>query len=96
LREELGVEPVELHRLIQFRMNYGPGDNMISELYEGVIDPTGVKIDPEEIERLAYYRILELATLLDEREPAFSPWFAQLLRWYIGKPSALDPVRHPP
>ena len=89
MHEELGVAPPELHKLIQFRMNYGPGDNMISEMYTGTIDPGAVKIDLEEVERIAYYSISELETMLDEKESAFSPWFAQLLRWHMGKPSTL-------
>jgi isopentenyl-diphosphate delta-isomerase len=89
MQEELGIGPLHLRRLTQFRMTYGPGDNMISELYEGTVDPTIVTMDPEEIERIDHFTVTELVTLLENHEQAFSPWFDQLLRWYTGKPSAL-------
>jgi isopentenyl-diphosphate delta-isomerase type 1 len=90
LQEELGAGPLTLRRLVQFRMNYGPGDNMISELYEGSIAPAAVSFDAGEIEQISYFDLDRLLLLLESREIAFSPWFAQLLRWYAEKPSALD------
>ena len=92
LREELGIGPLMLRRLVQFRMNYGPGDNMISELFEGIIDPATIRFDPEEIEQVDYYDLAQLGVLIETQKTAFSPWFAQLLRWYTGQPSALDVI----
>jgi hypothetical protein len=57
MKEELGVEGIEIERLTKFRMNYGMNDNEISELYQGSGRPWDlVKFDPVEIETIAYAR----------------------------------------
>lgn len=89
LSEELGVEQVPLKRLIQFRMNYGPNDNMISELYEGTIDLKSIKINQHEIEQLVCNTLAEHEEMRKAGDMAFSPWFTQLLRWYTGQPFEL-------
>jgi isopentenyl-diphosphate Delta-isomerase len=90
LKEELGVEGIDIQALVKFKMNYGPNDNEISELYKGVVDPAIVKFDPVEVERIDYYSLPELQKLLAEREIVFSYWFEQILQWYLGNPSALE------
>lgn len=87
LKEELGVENIPLQRLLQFRMNYGPGDNMINELYEGSIKPHEIDPDMNEINRILYCFPSELEHLMSTGKYAFSPWFKQLLFWYEQRPS---------
>ena len=41
-----GCNRVDINRLIKFKMNYGPNDNEISELYKGVVDPAVVSLTP--------------------------------------------------
>jgi isopentenyl-diphosphate delta-isomerase type 1 len=90
LQEEMGVEEIELEALIKFKMNYGPNDNEISELYRGRVDPTKVKFDPVEIERVDYFSLAELEEQLENKDANFSYWFGQILHWYLGKASALE------
>jgi 16S rRNA (adenine1518-N6/adenine1519-N6)-dimethyltransferase len=90
LREELGLPAIELTRLLQFRMNYGPGDNMINELYKGILDGAAPRIDHQEIARIAYYTLPELEEMMRAGETPFSSWFVQLLRWYTGKPTTMQ------
>lgn len=90
LREELGLEAVELTRLLQFKMNYGPGDNMINELYEGTLEGAPPRIDRHEIAQIAYYTLPEMEEMMTAGELPFSSWFVQLLRWYTGKPTTLQ------
>jgi isopentenyldiphosphate isomerase len=90
LREEMGVEEIDLEPLIKFKMNYGPNDNEISELYRGKVDPAKVKFDPVEIERIDYFSLATLEEQLENKDANFSYWFGQILRWYLGKPSALE------
>jgi isopentenyl-diphosphate delta-isomerase type 1 len=85
LREELGVEDIPLTRLVQFKMNYGPNDNEFSELYEGVIDDTPLRIDPHEVDEITYHTISELEEMMVVEIPPIAPWFTQLIRWYTGK-----------
>jgi isopentenyldiphosphate isomerase len=90
LREELGLEPPRLTRLLRLKMNYGPGDNMINELYEGLCEPGALAVDQREIARTAIYTLDELEDMLTQGQVLFAYWFAQLLRWYDGKPSAVQ------
>jgi isopentenyl-diphosphate delta-isomerase len=90
LREELGLPPIPLRRLVQFRMNYGPGDNMINELYEGVCNSNLLTIDRKEIEQIAYHTIPELEEMIALERIPFASWFVQLLRWYTGKPAVIQ------
>src|SRR5688572_17064965 len=54
MKEEMGVDGIELKPLIKIRMKYGVNDNEISVLYKDTIDPTRVKFDPVEIESIQY------------------------------------------
>lgn len=90
LREEMGLEGIDLQPLIKFKMNYGPNDNEISTIYEGMLDSAAIRFDPVEVERVDYYRKAELEEQLENKEIVFSYWFEQILRWYFGKPSALE------
>jgi isopentenyldiphosphate isomerase len=90
LKEEMGVEGIGLQPLVKFKMNYGPNDNEISELYQGVVDPALVKFDPVEVERIDFYSLPELEELLLKKPSLFSYWFEQILWWYLGNRSALQ------
>lgn len=90
LLEELGLEPIHLRRLVRFKMKYGPNDNMINELYEGVSDGKRLAVDRREIAQIAYHAIPELEEMIASGQVPFSSWFVQLLRWYTGKPAAME------
>jgi isopentenyl-diphosphate Delta-isomerase len=87
LREELGIESILLKQVLQFKMNYGPNDNIISALYEGTIDREKIIIDKNEVAKIMYYSLPQLEELYAQGEASFSRWFLQLLLWYWGKPS---------
>lgn len=82
LKEEMGVENIEIKKLSKFSMNYGLNDNEISELYEGVVDSNQVKFDPVEIESVDYITSDQLKQMLREDESKFCYWFIQLLNLY--------------
>jgi len=89
LREELGVGQVHLSRLLQLRMNYGPHDNMINELYEGVCDVDDnepLTINRHEIQQIVYHTIPEIEEMMALGQVPFTSWFVQLHRWHTGKP----------
>ena len=90
LKEEMGVEGIEIEPLVKFKMNYGPNDNEISELYQGIVDPSVVRFDPVEIERIDYYSLPELQKLMGSEKHNLSYWFEQILQWYLGEPSAVQ------
>jgi isopentenyldiphosphate isomerase len=89
MKEEMGVDGIEVKPLVKFRMNYGPNDNEISTLYEGGVDPVNVKFDPIEIEEINYYSLEELQEMIEEGDTKFCSWFVELLNWHAGKPSKM-------
>jgi 16S rRNA (adenine1518-N6/adenine1519-N6)-dimethyltransferase len=93
LAEELGLRHANIHALIKFKMDYGPNDREICQLYEGNVDPALVHFDPQEVEWVASYRLDDLEAMILEGKAAFSGWFIQLIHWYLGRPSALQVLK---
>jgi isopentenyl-diphosphate Delta-isomerase len=90
MKEEMGVEGIEVKPLVKFRMNYGVNDNEICTLYEGAVDPAKVKFDPVEIEEIYYFNLNELREMINEDNVQFCGWFVELLNWYTGKPTKMS------
>jgi isopentenyldiphosphate isomerase len=90
MKEEMGVEGIEIKPLVKFRMNYGVNDNEISTLYEGLVDPSKVKFDPVEIEEIYYLSMDELQEMIGKSEVKFCGWFVELLNWQLGKPTGMS------
>lgn len=84
MREELGVEGIEIERLTKFRMNYGVNDNEISELYQGVVNPELVQFDPVEIESVMYLSMDELRRMLQDDSQSLCRWFVEMLDLYFN------------
>jgi isopentenyl-diphosphate Delta-isomerase len=89
MKEEMGVEGIEIKPLVKFRMNYGVNDNEISTLYEGMVNPKEVRFDPVEIEEIYYYNMDELQEMIKEGRVKFCGWFIELLNWYWEKPTKM-------
>jgi isopentenyl-diphosphate delta-isomerase len=89
IKEELGLEGIEIEPLVKFKMNYGVNDNEISVLYQGAVESRKVNFDPVEIEDIFYYLPRELRQMADEGKVELCGWFLELLRWHEGEPSSL-------
>ena len=85
MKEELGLENIEIKKLAKFRMNYGINDNEISELYEGIVDSNLVKFDSEEIDSIFYKSMDDLKKMLEADTANFCGWFVELLKLYWGE-----------
>jgi isopentenyl-diphosphate Delta-isomerase len=94
LAEELGLREANIHAMIKFKMDYGPNDKEICQLYEGRVDSAQVRFDPFEVERIASYSLGEMEELISAGQVAFSGWFIQLLQWYLGRPSNLQVLKN--
>ncbi len=92
MREEMGVDEIEIKPLVKFKMNYGINDNEISVLYKGFVDPSKVKFDPIEIEQVAYYSIDEIKGIM-KSESIFCGWFIQIMNWYTRLPTELTVLK---
>jgi isopentenyldiphosphate isomerase len=93
LAEELGVRRARFHALVKFKLDYGPNDREICQLYEGKVDPSLVRFDPLEVEAVTSYSLDELEALIRDGKRLFSGWFIQLIRWYLGGPSELQVLK---
>jgi len=94
LAEELGIRHANIQALIKFKMDYGPNDREICQLYEGSVDPTRVHFDPLEVEWIACYSLDDLEALIRNGKVAFSGWFVQLIHWYLGRSSELQVMKN--
>ncbi|MGD2143624.1 MAG: NUDIX domain-containing protein [Anaerolineae bacterium] len=90
LREELSLGPIPLTHLLRLKMNYGPNDNMINDLYEGTCRDKSPIPAPDEIERIAFHTVPEIKRMIRSRQSSFTPWFVQLLRWYTRQPADMQ------
>ena len=62
-------------------------------LYEGRVDPAQVRFDPQEVEWIVCYHLIELEALIQDGQVAFSGWFVQLIGWYLGRTSDLGVLK---
>ncbi len=89
LKEEMGVEGVEVKPLGKIKMEYGPNDNEISFIYEGRVDPEQVKFDPVEISDIRHMRLDDIRVGIIHEKALYCGWFVELMNWYFGKPTRL-------
>lgn len=87
LKEEMGVEGIEIKSLMKFRMMYGINDNEISLLYEGRVDSALIKFDPVEIESIQYLTLHELRKMIKDETSRFCGWFVEILHAYDDEPT---------
>ena len=91
LKEELRITDGKLKRLLRFKMNYGPNDNMISELYEcRYVGST--QIDKRETQSLETHSLSEIKEMLVKYEGKFAPWTREILKWYLNMPSRVEVI----
>jgi isopentenyl-diphosphate delta-isomerase len=93
LKEEMGLDEIEIKPLVLFKMNYGPNDNEISTVFQGGVDPDLVDFDPIEIDEIYYYNLDELIQKMKDEKNIFCGWFIEVLNWYLGKPSQLSIIK---
>jgi isopentenyl-diphosphate delta-isomerase len=87
LKEEMGVENIELKEIVKFRMNYGPNDNEISVLFEGNVDSSKIQFDPDEISEVMYYDIHDLRAEIKNHPEKFCGWFKEIVKCYFNEPA---------
>lgn len=89
LREEMGLENIEIKRLVKFKMIYGINDNEISEIYEGKLGDNQVQFDEVEIESISFMSMDEIKEKLQSEPELFCYWFVQMMNWYFEKETKL-------
>jgi len=93
MKEEMGLDGIPVDPLVTFKMKYGPGDNEISTLFRGIVDPALVKFDPLEVEQIGYYDLEELGGMIRGGRHEFCSWFVQILNWYTGGSAELTVLK---
>ncbi len=89
MKEELGMERIDLKPLGKIRMEYGPRDLEISQIYEGRIIPEQVRFDPIEISEIRYLSLDEIRAGIQDEKGQFCIWFVELMKWYFGESANL-------
>ena len=92
MKEEMGVEGVELSRRGKIQMEYGVNDNEISEIYEGRLNGQQVKFDPGEISEVKFMSLDDIRAGIAAEKGNYCYWFIQLMNWYFGQAAELKEV----
>ena len=89
LREELGITNVKLRKILKFKMNYGPNDNMISEIYECHYAGL-VRINKHETQSVKAFSLDEIKELLAKDGGKLASWTKEILKWHLKTPSRVE------
>lgn len=89
LKEEMGVEGIEIEWLGKIQMEYGPNDNEISQIYEGRLMGKQVHFDPVEISEVRFMSLDEIRADIAREKRRYCGWFVELMNWYFEKPARL-------
>ncbi|MFN8434769.1 MAG: NUDIX domain-containing protein [Anaerolineales bacterium] len=89
LREEMGVEGIEISLRGKIQMEYGVNDNEISEIYESKLNGKSVQFDPVEIAEVQFVSLDEVRAGISQSPELYCYWFIQLMNWYFGQPAKL-------
>lgn len=89
MKEEMGVDGVDLKPPATIKMEYGPNDNEISRIYEGRVRPERVRFDPVEISEIRYMGLEEIKEEMANEKGLYCGWFIEIMKWYFNKPTKL-------
>ena len=89
LREEMGVEGIEISLRGKIQMEYGRNDNEISEIYEGELNGKQVNFDPGEIAEVKFVSLEKIRVDIVEKKGLYCYWFIELMHWYFGQAAEL-------
>jgi len=89
LKEEMGVEGIDIEPLGKIQMEYGPNDNEISLIYNGKIKLGQVTFDPVEISEVKFMSLDEIRTGITDQKEMYCGWFVEIMKWYFSEPARL-------
>lgn len=89
LKEEMGVEGIQISLRGKIQMEYGINDNEISEVYEGKLNGKQVNFDPAEIAEVKFMSLEEIRAGIIENKGQYCYWFIELMNWYFGQKARL-------
>lgn len=92
LKEEMGVEGIEISRRGKIQMEYGVNDNEISEIYEGRLNGKSVQFDPGEIAEVKFMSLDDIRTGIVQDKEQYCYWFVELMNWYFGQAARLKVI----
>lgn len=89
LKEEMGVDGIEVKPLGKIQMEYGLNDNEISQIFEGKVNPKQVQFDPGEIAEIQFMSLDEIREEIVNEKEKYCRWFVELMNWYFGQDARL-------
>lgn len=90
LKEEMGVEGIEISLRGKIQMEYGRNDNEISKIYEGKLNGKQVNFDPGEIAEVKFMSLDDIKIGITQTPELYCYWFTQLMNWYFGHAARLN------
>jgi isopentenyl-diphosphate delta-isomerase len=93
LREEMGVEGIDLALRGKIQMEYGVNDYEISVIYEGRLKGKSVQFDPVEISEVRFMSLAEIQDEIANQKHLFCGWFIEIMNWYFDKPTKLTVLK---
>lgn len=85
MKEEMGVEGIEIRRIGKIQMEYGLNDHEISEIYEGRLEGRQVRFDPGEIAEVGFMSLDAIRAGMTGENEKYCYWFVELMKWYFGQ-----------
>lgn len=89
LKEEMGVEGIEISLRGKIQMVYGFNDNEISEIYEGNLNGKQVQFDLGEIAEVKFMSLEEIRAEIGDNKGQYCYWFIELMHWYFSQAAKL-------
>jgi isopentenyl-diphosphate Delta-isomerase len=91
IREELGITDISLEPIIKFKLQKDPHESVISVLYRGIHDGELHQSD-DEIQHTHFAPLDKVKDEMEKSPENFSPWTREIIKWYVGQPSAVEVV----
>jgi isopentenyl-diphosphate delta-isomerase len=91
VKEELGITDISLEPLIKFKLQKDPHESVISVLYRGIHDGE-LHQSEDEIQHTHFAPLDKVKEEAKTNPENFSPWTREIIKWYVGQPSAVEVV----
>jgi len=88
LKEELGINNIDIKPVLHFRMPYGSQDYHVCKLFKCIYNR---EIKPnEEVSEIKFFDMEELKIIINENPRMLTPWFVEMLKWYFKMDNKLN------
>jgi len=91
VKEELGITDISLEPIIKVKLHKEPHESVIFVLYRGIYDGE-LHQSEDEIQHTHFAPLDKVKDEMRTSPDNFSPWTREIIKWYVGQPSAVEVV----